>query len=128
VRLLLDTHTVLWATTGDPQLSPAARAALLDSGNALFFSTASAWEIVIKHATGKLSLPMPPARFVRQAIANGGYAVLEANLDHTLGVAALPAIHKDPFDRLLVSQALHEGLTILGDDALVAQYGAPMHW
>ncbi len=128
MNLLLDTHTVLWAATNDPQLSNPARVALLDPANTLYFSTVSAWEIVIKHATAKLTLPDTPARFIRATIALGGYTVLDVSLEHTLGVASLPMHHKDPFDRLLVAQSLHEGLTLLGNDAAIVQYGAPMHW
>ena len=128
MKLLLDTHTVLWSAINDPQLSQAARVALLNPSNTLYLSSATAWEIVIKHATGKLTLPDTPERFVRQAILQGGYTVLEIALDHTLAVAALPEHHKDPFDRILIAQALHEGLTVLGNDALVARYGVPMLW
>jgi PIN domain nuclease of toxin-antitoxin system len=128
VKLLLDTHTVLWAATNDPQLSKEARGALLDPSNTLYFSTVSAWEIVIKHATAKLTLPDSPAIFIKTAIARGSYTVLDVSLEHTLGVALLPAHHKDPFDRLLVAQALHEGLTLLGNDAAITHYSVPMHW
>jgi PIN domain nuclease of toxin-antitoxin system len=128
VKLLLDTHTVLWAATNDTQLSNQARAALLDPGNTLYFSTVSAWEIVIKHATAKLTLPDPPAIFVKAAIARGSYTVLEVSLEHTLGVALLPTHHKDPFDRLLIAQALHEGLTLLSNDAAISHYNVPLHW
>jgi PIN domain nuclease of toxin-antitoxin system len=128
VNLLLDTHTVLWQASNDPRLSSVARAALLDPANTLLFSSVTSWEIVIKHAMGKLTLPSDPQSFVKLALRQGDYRVLEITLDDTLAVTGLASHHKDPFDRLLIAQALRRNLTILGDDAQIAKYGVAMLW
>ena len=128
MNLLLDTHTVLWQAINDSRLSSVARAALLDPANTLLFSSVTSWEIVIKHATGKLTLPTDPQNFVKSALRQGDYRVLEITLDDTLAVTGLAAHHKDPFDRLLVAQALRRNLTILGDDQQIAKYGVAMLW
>ena len=121
-------HTVLWQASDDPRLSSVARAALLNPANTLLFSSVTSWEIVIKHATGKLTLPVDPQNFVKSALRQGDYRVLEITLGDTLVVTGLAAHHRDPFDRLLVAQALRRNLTILGNDEQMAKYGVAMLW
>ncbi len=93
--------------------------------NRIVFSAASAWEIAIKYALGKLALPLPPSTFLRTRIAMQGISVLDVSLRHAAEVASLPPHHRDPFDRLLVSQALLEGMTLLTSDAAIALYDVP---
>jgi PIN domain nuclease of toxin-antitoxin system len=129
VRLLLDTHLLLWSagTFSGPQ-SPMSRQAdelIDDMANALFFSAASIWEVAIKASLGRPSFRADP-NALRRALAARGYVELVVTAEHGAAVAALPPIHKDPFDRLLVAQATVEGLTLLTSDAELARYGAPV--
>jgi PIN domain nuclease of toxin-antitoxin system len=122
MRLLLDTHAFLWATGKPALLSPAARDAVSDRANDVYVSAAVAWEIAIKAGRGKLRLPMGPATFVPSRIAALGFTSLPISLDHALAVAALPATHADPFDRILIAQAQFEGLTLVTRDATMLSY------
>jgi PIN domain nuclease of toxin-antitoxin system len=128
VRLLLDTHTLLWAGLDDAQLSGRARALLLDRKNTLYLSAASAWEIVIKHQLGKLRLPDRPERFIRRCLRLLFVDSLSVTLEHTLRVETLPAYHRDPFDRILIAQAHAEDLTILTNDKAFANYPIATLW
>jgi PIN domain nuclease of toxin-antitoxin system len=122
MRLLLDTHVFLWYIAGDPRLPSAYKAAILDPANEVFLSTASVWEAVIKHQLGKLPLPSPPAEHLpRQRVAHA-IATLPIDEGAMLSLAALPPLHRDPFDRLLVAQAIQHGLTILTVDPDVIAY------
>lgn len=126
MRLLLDTHVFLWYITADPRLPATFRAAIQDPANDVFLSVASVWEAVIKHALGKLPLPDPPAEYLpRQRIAHGivPLPVDEGAMPH---LAVLPPLHRDPFDRILVAQALQHGLMIATVDPLVAAYPVPL--
>lgn len=128
MRILLDTHCWLWAL-GEPQrLSAQARALIADRGNEIFLSAASAWEISIKHALGKLTLPVDPAEYVPQRIEASGVSPLPIDVRHALLAGELPAHHRDPFDRLLVAQARLEGLTLMTADALLRPYQADLFW
>jgi PIN domain nuclease of toxin-antitoxin system len=127
VRLLLDTHAFLWWTTDDPRLPDATREAVAGAGRVVF-SAASGWELAIKVATGRLTLPGPVDRFVTAQLALNAFEVLPVSLRHALGVASLPAVHTDPFDRLLVSQALAEGMTIVTADRRIAGYPVEVLW
>jgi PIN domain nuclease of toxin-antitoxin system len=124
MRLLLDTHAWLWMIARPERLSAEARARLEDPGNELFLSAASAWEISIKYRLGKLELPEPPERLVPSRLARDGVIPLPVTVDHALRVAALPDLHRDPFDRLLVAQAQLEGLVLVTADPAIAAYGA----
>ncbi len=128
MRALLDTHTFLWWNLDDPQLSPTARAVIEDGHNEIFISAASAWEIAIKYRKGRLSLPQPPERYVASRLAHFRFLALPIQLSHALRVAILPAIHDDPFDRLLVAQSQMEGLPILTGDAEIARYPVEVLW
>ena len=128
MRLLLDTCTFLWILA-DPSKVPGP---VLDAfrlpENQVFLSAASAWEIAVKHSTGKLPIPSDPVRFVpaqREAHAIG---VLEITEEAALHQSRLPVLHRDPFDRLLVSQSIVQGLTIVTPDPLIAQYGCRTLW
>ncbi|MFO8076747.1 MAG: type II toxin-antitoxin system VapC family toxin [Egibacteraceae bacterium] len=118
MRLLLDTHVLLWALADDPSLSTAARAAIVDGRNRVVASAVSAWEITIKRSLGKLRTPADLA----EAVAAHRFTPLAVSLEHALAVGALPDLHRDPFDRLLVAQAGVEGLTIVTRDRAIARY------
>jgi PIN domain nuclease of toxin-antitoxin system len=125
VRLLLDTHALLWALARPAKLPVPTAAAIRDPTNAVFVSAASAWEIAIKSALGKLSADLDDV--VRTSI-DVGFEELAVTLVHARRVRALPARHRDPFDRMLVAQALEEGLTIVTRDAAIGEYGVPTLW
>ena len=124
---LLDTHTFIWWDSDPGRLSGAARAFILDPSNVVLLSVASMWEIVIKHALGKLQLQKSLDAIVREQQANG-IQVLPIRLEHVLAVAGLPAIHSDPFDRLLIAQATVEGARVLSADPVIARYPVPVVW
>ena len=125
MKILLDTHLLLW-TAGQPnRLSAAARTLIADSRNDLLFSAASIWEVVIKHGLGRSDF-QTDARLLRRGLLDNGYTELPVLSDHVVVVDSLPPIHKDPFDRLLVAQATVEGITLLTADSVVAQYPGPM--
>ena len=121
MRLLLDTHLLLWAAGQPGALSPGARARIDAPGNELLFSAASLWEIVIKTGLGRADFKVD-ARALRRGLLENGYNELPVTGAHALAVDALPVLHKDPFDRLLIAQASMEGITLLTSDAQVAQY------
>lgn len=125
MKLLLDTHLLLWAA-GDPdRLSPAARKLIEAPENELFFSAASLWEITIKHGLGHSDFQVN-ARVLRRGLLDNGYSELPIASEHAVAIDSLPSIHKDPFDRTLIAQATVEGITLLTVDALVAQYPGPV--
>lgn len=125
MKLLLDTHLLLWVA-GLPDRLSADALALIDSpGNELFFSAASLWEIVIKHGLGRDDFQVD-ARLLRRGLLDNGYSELPIGSEHAVAIDSLPSIHKDPFDRILVAQATVEGITLLTSDPLVAQYPGPV--
>ncbi len=125
MRLLLDTHLLLWAA-GQPDRLPAeARNLLQDPLHDLIFSVASLWEITIKRGLGRADFRVEP-RVLWRGLRDHGYGELPITADHALAVDLLPAIHRDPFDRILVAQAIIEGITLLTGDPLVASYPAPI--
>ena len=121
MKLLLDTHIVLWAAGQPEKLSESARSLLTASDNVLFFSAASIWEIVIKRGLGRADFKVNPRRLRMMLIAHG-YNELPVNSEHAFTVEMLPTLHKDPFDRLLLAQARTEGMLLLTVDASIAQY------
>ena len=125
MKLLLDTHLLLWAAADDSQLSAVARALIEDRDNKLYFSAASTWEVTIKHALGRGDFRADP-RVLRRGLLDNGYNELPVTSEHSVAVLALPPIHKDPFDRILVAQALIEGFTLLTNDPVVAAYPGPV--
>jgi PIN domain nuclease of toxin-antitoxin system len=125
VKFLLDTHLLLWAAGAPERLSAAARVVLLENSNSLFFSVASLWEIVIKHALGRDDFRVD-VRLLRRGLLDNGYTELPIHSPHIMMLSTLPPLHKDPFDRLLVAQAHAEGIILLTHDACVAQYPGPV--
>ncbi|MDZ4729468.1 MAG: type II toxin-antitoxin system VapC family toxin [Xanthomonadales bacterium] len=122
MTLLLDTHVLLWAASEPQRLSAKARTLLLDSANQLVFSAASLWEISIKSSLARSGFKVDARRLWRMLLVNG-YRELPITSEHTVAVNELPALHKDPFDRILVAQARVEGLLLLTADKKVAKYG-----
>jgi len=125
MKLLLDTHLLLWAADGFDYLPPTARSLMSEPENELFFSVASLWEIVIKCGLGREDFQIDP-RLLRRGLLDNGYSELPILSEHAVAVSALPPIHKDPFDRLLVAQAIVEGITLLTADTRVAEYTGPV--
>jgi PIN domain nuclease of toxin-antitoxin system len=128
VKVLLDTCTFLWVISGADELSDLARRLVADPGNQVVLSAASGWEISVKHALGKLPLPDDPVRFVAAERARHRIDSLAIDEAAALNVGRLPALHRDPFDRMLVSQAMLGGFTILTPDRLIAQYPGAATW
>lgn len=125
MKLLLDTHLLLWAAGEPARLKPATRRLLQDSRHELLFSAASIWEISIKMSLGRDDLVADP-RVLRRGLLDNGYTELPITGAHAAAVLDLPALHRDPFDRLLVAQAQVEGITLLTSDAVVASYPGPI--
>ena len=125
MKVLLDTHLLLWTSSRSRNLSSAARAVVSEPGTSLVFSVASLWEVAIKHGLGRPGFQIDP-RLLRRGLRENGYVELPVNADHALAVTTLPLLHKDPFDRLLVAQATFEGILLLTSDSMVAQYPGPI--
>ena len=128
MRILLDTCTFLWLAAEPERLSPEASSAFEDAGNEVYLSCVSAWELATKHALGRLSLPDPPQTYVPALRRRLGVASLELDEEASLHVALLPELHRDPFDRMLVSQAILHGMTLLTPDRAIARYPARTLW
>jgi PIN domain nuclease of toxin-antitoxin system len=128
VRVLLDTHAFLWWVLEDPRLSRRALSVIAASEYDVLVSAVSAWEIAIKSADARLDLPEPAGRYVPDRIAANGFRELVVTVEHAVHVASLPAIHRDPFDRLLVAQAQVEGIPILTSDPAIARYDVDVIW
>jgi PIN domain nuclease of toxin-antitoxin system len=128
VRLLLDTCTFLWIVGGSSELSSRAREAFADPANEAFFSAASAWEIAVKHRLGRLPLPAPPEEFVPAQRTAHGLEPLAVDEEAALHVAKLPDLHRDPFDRMLVAQAIVGGLVLLTPDDRIREYPVRTFW
>jgi PIN domain nuclease of toxin-antitoxin system len=126
-RLLLDTHAFLWFITDDDRLTTRDRHAIIDADHALV-SIASCWEIAIKASLGKLTLSAPPDRLLAEQLAENSFDLLHIDLAHISRVAALPWHHRDPFDRLLVAQALDEKVPIASSDPIFKTYGVKRLW
>jgi len=128
VRLLLDTHVFLWWVEDAPALSHKARKVIVDSENQCFLSLVSIWEMAIKLSLGKLKLPDAIERFIPEQLAANGFSQLQIDFRHVARVAALTFHHRDPFDRLLVAQAIEEKLPVITADPLFAKYGVKRIW
>ena len=126
MKLLLDTQLLLWAAGQPERLSAAARTLLNDPRNELSFSAGSLWEIAIKNSLGREDFRAEP-RLLRRGLLDNGYVELPVTSQHAVNIDGLPPLHKDPFDRLLVAQALCEGITLVTSDAVLAQYPRPVH-
>jgi PIN domain nuclease of toxin-antitoxin system len=126
--LLLDTCTFLWVITDAPQLSARSRELFQTAENEVFLSAVSAWEIAVKHALGRLPLPEPPARFVPAQREAHGIDTLALDEESVSQATRLPQVHRDPFDRMLVCQAIVHGLAILTPDPLFSEYPVRTMW
>lgn len=125
MKLLLDTHLLLWAAGESSKLPPTARAMIEDRAHQLIFSAASLWEIAIKQALGRSDFRADPA-LLRRGLLDNGYTELAITGRHAVAVVGLPPLHKDPFDRMLIAQAIADGLLLLTVDPAVARYAGPI--
>lgn len=125
MRLLLDTHLLLWAAGEPDRLSARARTLMEDPGNDLVFSAASLWEITIKTGLGRADFQVDP-HLLRRGLIENSYEELPITSQHALAVGQLPDVHRDPFDRILVAQATVEGVLLLTHDPLVKAYPGPI--
>ncbi|WFU49885.1 type II toxin-antitoxin system VapC family toxin [Sinorhizobium terangae] len=125
MNILLDTHILLWVAGAPDRLPQEARALVESRENALFFSAASLWEIAIKRGLGRADFEADP-RLLRRGLLDNGYEELPISSAHTVEIDQLPAIHKDPFDRLLIAQSIVEGVTLLTADEIVGKYPGPI--
>ncbi|QLE57408.1 type II toxin-antitoxin system VapC family toxin [Nostoc sp. TCL26-01] len=128
MRALLDTHTFIWWVIDDNRLSSTARNIIADPGNNLFFSAASAWEIVIKVRLGKLNLPEPPETYIPNRLTINRFESLPIQVNHALQVVNLPALHQDPFDRIIIAQSQVEKMPIITVDNKITQYPVDVIW
>jgi PIN domain nuclease of toxin-antitoxin system len=128
MKILLDTHVLLWWITDDPQLSSVARELVGDGSNTLYWSAASSWEVSIKDALGRLPLPTPPAEFLPPELVKNKIESLSILDRHAFRAGLLPAHHRDPFDRMLAAQAMEESLTLLSNDRMLSLYDVPLRW
>jgi PIN domain nuclease of toxin-antitoxin system len=126
MAVLLDTQAFLWWVADDPRLSK--RAARAIAATECLLSVASCWEMAIKASLGKLTLPGAVGRFVQEQLEVNGFSLIAISLEHAAGVADLPFHHRDPFDRLLVAQALSEGLSLVSADPIFRRYGVTRVW
>ncbi len=125
MKLLLDSHLLLWAAGSPDRLPEAARSLFEDPDNELLFSAASLWEIAIKRGLGRSDFQVD-ARVLRRGLLDNGYGELPVTSEHAVAIDALPSIHRDPFDRILVAQAQVEGITLVTADETVAKYAGPI--
>ena len=128
MRLLLDTCTFLWLVDDHPSLTARARDAIIDPANDVYLSAASAWEIVIKHALGRLQLTLPVDDYLSRQRELHGIESLPIGEDATLALAKLPTPHRDPFDRILVAQAIMDGCSLVTPDPLIKAYPVSILW
>jgi len=128
VKVLLDTCTFLWAVSDPDRLSSRARQVMIDAANEVFVSSVSAWEIAVKAGLGRLVLRAPVDRFVPDQREAHGFDPLPLDEDSVLHLPRIAALHRDPFDRMLVCQAIVHGMAIVTPDPLVAQYPARVIW
>jgi len=128
VQLLLDTHALIWWLSGDSALSATAHAAIADQANDKLVSAASAWEISTKYRRGKLHLAAPMSNNLGHSIHMLGFKLLAIEFRHGEAAGALPGLHRDPFDRMLIAQAMLENLTLVSNERLFDSYGVRRLW
>ena len=128
MKFLLDTHTFLWWITDDTQLSEHSKEIIGDSDNQVFLSAASGWEIAIKSRIGRLKLPRRIGGFISEQMSENAISNLSITMSHALQVSELPDHHRDPFDRLLISQSQIENMPILSVDPLIRKYNVQVVW
>jgi len=127
MKALLDTHTFLWAITGDKRLSRRAQE-LFCGPSDLWLSVASIWEILIKVQIGKLDLPLPAGPYLVKKLAQNRIETLPLSLDHVLKIERLPMHHRDPFDRVIIAQSLEENLSLITSDPIFEKYPVKLIW
>jgi PIN domain nuclease of toxin-antitoxin system len=125
VRLLLDTHVLVWMTSESRRLSADARNTLGDPANELLYSVVSLWELAIKYGLQRTDIFLDP-RAMRRELLDNGFGELKITGEHAVAIDLLPPLHQDPFDRLLIAQSIVEGITLITADPVVAQYPAPI--
>lgn len=128
MNLLIDTHTLIWYYQTDARMSPIGRTFIEDPANQVFVSAASHWELAIKISTGKLTLAKPFPDFLLHAITDNGFAILPIEPRHTAELIALPYHHRDPFDRMIVAQAIVETMPIISVDPILDSYPVRRIW
>lgn len=128
MKLLLDTCAFLWIVSGGDDLSKESRKLFSDPSNEVYLSSVSVWEIVVKHSLGRLPLPEPPWSFVIKYRKSHGIQPLALDEDAVLQLPRLPELHKDPFDRMIICQAIAHGLALLTPDTLISQYPVRTVW
>jgi PIN domain nuclease of toxin-antitoxin system len=128
MRYLLDTHTFLWWNMDDAQLSSLAKELIANGNNEIFLSAASAWEITIKTARGRLTLPEDPTRYVSNRLSLHGFQALPVQIHHAVQVYKLPLHHADPFDRLLIAQSQIESMSLISLDLEIRKYEVEVIW
>lgn len=128
MNFLLDTHSFLWWCANDSKLSPLALNTIADIDNNIYLSVVSAWEISIKSRIGKLLLPEKPDAFIAKMLQQHSFSVLAITINHALKEHDLPNHHNDPFDRLLISQALVEDLSLISNDRKITNYDLKILW
>jgi len=128
MTLLLDTHSFLWFAAGSSQMSAKARALIEDPANDKFLSLASLWEMAIKISLGKLKIDAPFEEFIHRQLRINGFEMFDIRFDHIAKIISLPLHHRDPFDRLLISQSLVEQIPIVSIDSIFDSYGVQRLW
>lgn len=128
MKFLLDTHTFLWAIGEPGKLSKKVLEIIENSENEIFTSVVNTWEICIKYSIGKLEIKKDPEKFIREEIQEANFQILEIKLNHLFPLTKLPDFHKDPFDRLLISQSQTENIPILTNDPLIKKYKVKTIW
>ncbi|HVA51451.1 MAG TPA: type II toxin-antitoxin system VapC family toxin [Pirellulales bacterium] len=128
MRLLLDTHTFLWFVTDDPLLSATARSLIVDPTSEIVVSPASYWEVAIKVSLGKYPLTVPFEQFFTEGIEGNDFLILPIEVRHAAVLSSLPMHHKDPFDRMIIAQAMAEQIAVVGVDAAFDAYGVTRRW
>jgi PIN domain nuclease of toxin-antitoxin system len=128
MKILLDTCAFLWIITDDPELSPRARELFFDPAHDIYLSAVSVWEIAIKHAIGRLTLPKKPEQFIPAQRTRHGITSLALEEEDTLYLTRLPDLHRDPFDRMLICQAIVNGMTILTPDESITSHPVRCAW
>lgn len=128
MKYLLDTHTLLWIVTNSPKLSKKAKKLYLETDNTILFSLASIWELAIKSSLGKIEFEKTLEDFIEEHVRGNNIQVLNIELSHLLRIEKLPFHHRDPFDRLLISQQIENNLSIISCDKVFDQYGVNRIW
>lgn len=128
MNVIVDTHALLWHYLDDPRLSTAAKATISNPANQVFVSAASHWEVAIKLSTGKYTLQVPFASFIQEAIHDNGFSLLSIEPRHSAELVSLPYHHRDPFDRVIIAQAIVEKLEVVSADPVFDLYPIRRIW